>query len=131
MSTSTSEKAAFLALLAGYHRRHKVFALDSKERGERCRELNSYGILSLSAIGSVLGCSPWQVEQAILGHPRPTARGKLNPRHLSMLGYVVSYGKITNTWLRLFLEEGTSISTISDLTGIGESTLRRRKKNLG
>lgn len=91
--------------------------------------LNAYGILSLSAIGAVIGCSAWQVEQSIIGMQKPAKRGKLNPQHLSMLAYVLSTGKIKDTWLRIFLEGGTSLSTVSDLTGIAESTLHRHRRN--
>jgi len=124
------ELAAFLALISGIHQRIETNNLDPGVRGERCRRINAYGILSLSAIGAIIGCSSWQVEQAIVGMKRPTTRGKLNPKHLSMLAYALSTGKIKDTWLTLFLEEGTSLSTVSDLTGISEATLHRHRRNI-
>lgn len=130
MSTDKSELAAFIALLAGIYQRQETLTLDAGMRGERCRQINSYGILSLSAIGAVIGCSAWQVERSIIGMKRPTARGKLNPQHLSMLAYVLSAGKIKTSWLHIFLEEGTSLSTVSDLTGIAESTLHRHRRKI-
>jgi hypothetical protein len=122
-----NDLAAFLALAAGMYQRQAILALDPSTRGERCRQLNSYGILSLSAIGEVLGCSTYQVEKSIIGMQKPTSRGRLNPQHLSMLAYSLSTGRINDVWLGILLEEGTSLSTISDLTGIAESTLYRHK----
>lgn len=130
MSTDKDILADFLVVLNNVYLHQDTNNLNTAVRGERCRQLNRYGILSLRAIASVVGCSVWQVEQAIVGMPKPTARGKLNPRHLSMLAYTLSVGRIRTTWLKLMLEEGTSISTISDLTGIAESTLQRHRRNL-
>lgn len=125
-----SELAAFIALVAGIWQRQSTLALDAGVRGERCRQINRYGILSLSAIASVIGCSVYQVERSIAGMTRPTSRGKLNPQHLSMLAYVLSAGKIRTDWLAMFLMEGTSLSTVSDLTGIAESTLHRHRRKI-
>ena len=77
-----------------------------------------------------MGCSVWQVERSIVGMKKPTARGWLNPRHLTMLSYMLSRGRVNQDWLGIMLEEGTSLSTISDLTGIAESTLQRHRRNL-
>lgn len=125
-----TQLAAFLALLAGIHSHKKTNNLSPEVRGERCRQINRYGILSLSAIAAVVGCSVWQAEQAIVGMPRPKARGTLNPQHISMLAYVLSTGKVRPAWVRIFLDEGTSMSTVSDLTGISASTLFRHRRNI-
>jgi len=125
-----NELASFLAWLNGIYQRRDTTGLNSAVRGERCREINRHGILSLQAIGAITGSSVWQVEQAIVGMKRPKARGKLNPQHLSMLAYVLSTGKIKTEWLGIFLEEGTSLSTVADLTGIAESTLHRHRRKL-
>lgn len=121
-----SELAGFLALLAGIHNHRKTNNLSPEVRGERCRQINRYGILSLSAIAAVVGCSVWQARQDIKGMINPLARGTLNPQHISMLAYVLSTGKIRPAWVRIFREEGTSMSTVADLTGISESTLYRQ-----
>lgn len=130
MSTDKDELANFLVILNSVYLHTDTNNLNSAIRGERCRQLNRYGILSLRAIASVVGCSVWQVEQDIAGMPRPKARGKLNPQHLTMLAYSLSRGRVTPMWLQHMLAEGTSLSTISDLTGIAESTLQRHRRNL-
>lgn len=130
MSTDKDKLADFLVILNSVYLHTDTNNLNSTIRGERCRQLHRYGVLSLQAIASVVGCSVWQVERAIVGMPKPKARGKLNPRHLTMLGYMLSKGRVNPLWLGIMLEEGTSLSTIADLTGIAESTLRRHRRNL-
>lgn len=125
---SKTEIATLLALMSGTHRHAATSKLLTDIRVERCRALNEYGILSLEAISATVGCSVYQTKQAIYGMPRPKARGKLNPRHIAMLAHCLSRGKIPQHWLTLMLAEGTSLSTISDLTGISPATLHRRKQ---
>lgn len=96
-----------------------------------CRNLNAYGVLSISAIASLLGVSFYRVEKALEGHPRPDKRGQLNPAHLPWLGYMLSLGKVNDLWLNTMLKDGTSLSTVSDLTAISEATLYRRKNANG
>lgn len=130
MSIDKDELAHFLIVLSNIYLHKETNNLNATIRGERCRQINRWGILSLRAIASVVGCSPWQVEQAIKGMPKPTSRGTLNPSHLSMLGYMLSNGRVRLDWLGIMLEDGTSLSTISDLTGIAESTLQRHRRKL-
>lgn len=125
-----NDLAAFIAYVAGIYQRKDTNTLDLETMEERCRKINAYGILSLSAIGAVIGCSAYRVDKAIVGMRKPTNRGKLNPQHLSMLAYMLSTGKINDLWLGVFLEEGTSLSTVSELTGISESTLQRHRRKL-
>jgi len=121
------ELAAFLALLNGLFQKQEINRLSAEMRDERCRQINRYGVLSAQAIGAVIGCSSRVVNAAIAGMPKPTARGTLNPAHIPMLAYALSNGTINKEWLGILLSEGTSLSTVSDLTGIPESTLYRRK----
>lgn len=116
-----------LAHAAADFGKHEVIALDPEVQRERCRKLNSYGVLSLSALAAIYDISTYKVEKYIKGQPRPKARGKLNPHHLPQLGYALSLGKINHIWLTQMLNGGTSISTISDLTHISEATLNRRR----
>lgn len=130
MSTDKDELANFLVILNAIYQHKDTNNLNAAIRGGRCRQINNYGILSLHAISSVVGCSVWQVEQALVGISRPVKRGRLNPEHLSMLAYMLSNGKVRTEWLARMLGEGTSLSTISDLTGIAESTLQRHRRKL-
>lgn len=130
MSIDKDELANFLVILNNAYLHKDTNGLNPEVRRERCRQINRWGILSLRAIGSVIGCSAWQVEKAIVGMPKPKARGTLNPSHLSMLAYMLSGGKVNEHWLGLMIMGGTSISTISDLTGIAESTLHRHRRKL-
>ena len=130
MSTDRDELAHFLVVLNSIHLHKDTNNLDAATRGERCRQINSWGILSLRAIASVVGCSIYQVERALTGAKKPKARGALNPLHLSMLGYMVSSGRVNTEWLEYMLDNGTSLSTIADLTGIAESTLYRHRRKL-
>lgn len=130
MSTEKDELANFLVILNGIYLHKDTNNLNRAIRGERCRQINNYGILSPRAIAAVVGCSVWQVEEALSGVSRPNTRGRLNPEHLSMLAYMLSNGKVRTEWLGRMLEEGTSLSTISDLTGIAESTLQRHRRKL-
>lgn len=120
--------ADLLAVASGIHARAAILTLNRDKQRDACVQLNLYGILSLSAIGSIVGISKYRVETAIGKMKRPRARGHLNPRHLPWLGYMLSSGKVNDYWLNEMLNNGTSLSTIADLTGISESTLNRRKR---
>lgn len=116
--------AHLLAACAGYYNGRAHLALDEARQVAAVRALNSYGVLSVAAMASVVGCSEYRVGQALSGLPRPRARGKLNPEHLPWLAYMQD-GEVRDNWLECMLREGTSISTIADLTGISRSTLVR------
>lgn len=123
------DKAAVADLLATasgiYHKQH-LNTLDDGLQEAACRKLNSYGMLSLQAIASVVGCNLYRVERGIVGQERPQARGHLNPAHLPWLGYMLSSGKANNGWVKAMYREGTSLSTMEDLTGISRQTFRRK-----
>lgn len=95
-----------------------------------CTQFNASGVLSISAIASLLGVSFYRVDKALEGQPRPDKRGQLNPAHLPWLGYMLSLGKVNDLWLISMLSDGTSLSTVSDLTLISEATLYRRRKDV-
>lgn len=122
-----NELADLLAHAASDFGKQDVLSLDPEVQRERCRKLNSYGVLSLSALAAIYGISAYKVEKWIKGQPRPKSRGTLNPHHIPQLGYALSLGHINTLWLNQMLSGGTSISTIADLTGISEATLYRRK----
>lgn len=120
--------AELLALSAAIYRERSDHAtFDSLIDVERCQRLNAYCVLSLAAISAIVGVSKYKVEKYTNGQNRPATRGRLNPNHLAMLAYMLSDGKVRHEWLAKMLSEGTSISTISDLTNISEATLYRRK----
>lgn len=124
---SDDERARLLALAEGTYLRRAVLALDERGMKSRIIRLNSFQMLSVSALAAVTGVSTYRVEQALEGHPRPVTRGALNPAHLGWLAYMLSKGRATDAWVQLMTRGGTSISTISDLTGISEATLYRHK----
>jgi AraC-like DNA-binding protein len=123
----THELADLLAKAMATYNRRDTLALDPASLRKRCRMLNEPGVLSLGAIATIVGISMFRVEQAISGMPRPKARGHLNPRHIPLLSYTLSLGKINKDWLEQMVAEGTSLSTIASLTNISESTLYRRR----
>lgn len=102
--------------------------LDKHADRDDCRRLNRFGVLSLSAIASVVGVSMYKAEKYLEGMEIPTTRGHLNPEHLTMLMYAHSSGKVSKLWLDEMLENGTSLITVSSLTNISESTLRRTRR---
>lgn len=102
--------------------------LDKEADRQDCRALNAYGVLSLSAIASVVGISMYKAEKYLAGMEVPTTRGHLNPEHLTMLMYAHSSGKVSKLWLDEMLDGGTSLITVSSLTNISESTLRRTRR---
>jgi hypothetical protein len=112
--------------MACYNRRN-VLGLDAIVQYEKIRKLNSYGVLSASALCAIFDVTLYHVEKALKGMPWPKSQGTLNPRHLPWLAYMLSNGKVRDEWLTTMLKEGTSIGTISELTNIPESTLHRRK----
>lgn len=121
---SKDELAQLIAAARGAAIMH--YKMTPAEIDNKIVELNRPGLLSVSALAALLGVSNYRVE-TVLGSDRPTTRGKLNPAHLPWLSYMVSSGKVNSIWLTEMLDGGTSISTISDLTGISEATLYRRK----
>lgn len=102
--------------------------LDKEADRQDCRALNKYGVLSLSAIASVVGISMYKAEKYLSGMEIPTTRGHLNPEHLTMLMFAHSSGKVSKLWLDEMLDGGTSLITVASLTNISESTLRRTRR---
>ena len=92
------------------------------------RELHSFGILSIKALAAIVGCTEYRVHEAIKGTEPPKARGKLNPRHIAWLAYALSFHKLSQSTLRELIRDGTSLSTIEDLTCIPRATLNRWRK---
>ena len=125
--SDVNEMARMLASAAGYHNRHDHLALDPARMVAAHRDLNSYGVLSLRAIASITHTTRTRVERSLEGLPRPAARGKLNPAHLSWLAYMLD-GKSRRSWVYAMVNGNTSISTIADITGISRSTLERGRK---
>lgn len=124
-SATVDELADLIARSKSIYGKRGVLSFSSERQDAACRELNT-GVLSLAAIGSIVDVSRYRVAKAIDGQPHPEARGKLNPEHLLELGYLLSFQRVSNReWIRNMISGGTSISTISDLTTISISTLRR------
>lgn len=118
------ELAQFIATCRGAAIMH--FKMTPVEVDQKILALDAWGLLSASALAGLLNVSVYHVEK-VAGTSTTRPRGKLNPTHLPWLGYMVSSGKVNPIWLEEMLSEGTSLSTISDLTGISEATLYRRK----
>lgn len=119
--------ADLLVLAKSTYGRREILGLDKEMQDDAVRRLHNHGaVLSVSALGSVVGVSPYRVKKAI-GLPLPEARGHLNPQHISMLLFALSLGDLPPRWVEEMLTGGTSASTITDLTGISESTIYRRK----
>lgn len=126
MRYDPDEIAQLLSLCVATRNKRDLLALDRRVQGDRCRELNRPGILSVSAISSLVGCSSRAVRYAIRGMHQPEARGRLNPDHIEYLAHLLSSRDTQSHWLPIMVKEGTSVSTISDLTGISEATIYRR-----
>ena len=120
------EAAQLLALMVSTRNKRDLLSLDKSVQSDRCRELNRPGLLSVSAISALVGCSNRAVRYAIRGMHKPKARGKLNPDHIEYLAYLLSTHNTGSPWLSIMVREGTSVSTIADLTGISEATIYRR-----
>lgn len=118
------ELAEFIAMCRGAAIMHHK--MTEVEVDRKLLTLNAWDLLSTSALAALLDVSPYHVEK-VVGTSTTRPRGKLNPTHLPWLGYMVSSGKVNPIWLHEMLSEGTSLSTISDLTGISEATIYRSK----
>lgn len=121
--------ADLIVIALSIYRKRDVLAFDPDAQDDAIRRLNEYCILSSAAIASILAVSHYRVRRATAGMPVPVARGHLNPSHLTMLLHGLSNGDIPARWLDQMIDEGTGISTISDLTAIPESTLYRKRGN--
>lgn len=123
-----TEKIADLLIVAKtVWRQRDILGLDKELQDTALKRLNAYGVLSISALGALVGVSNYRVKKAIAGMRQPEARGHLNPGHISMLLFALSQGDIPPRWIEEMLDGGTSISTIADLTGVSESTIYRRR----
>lgn len=92
------------------------------------RKLNDFGVLSVAALGSVTRSSRYLVLSACAGNV-PKSRGDLNPAHLDFLVWLLANQDIRNPdWITHMVNNGTSLSTIEDITLIPRSTLQRRLK---
>jgi hypothetical protein len=120
------ELALFLTKAAAiyYDRRH--LALVPQARDEAIRALDVPKLLSKQAISAIVGCGETHVGK-VLGGARP--RGKLNPDHLSMLGYVLSQGRASQALIKEMTDNGTSLSMIAALTNVSQATLYRWRNN--
>lgn len=119
--------ADLLVVAASIYRKQDFYSLDKELQDEAVQRLNGYGILSISSMGAIVGVSSYRVEKAIADMAKPSTRGHLNPQHLTMLLFSLSSGDIAPRWVQEMTDEGTSVSVIAELTGISESTIRRRK----
>lgn len=122
-----SDLADLLVVARSIWRKRDLLGLDKEMQDDAVRRLHKYGVLSITALGSIVGVTPYRVRKAIAGMSIPEARGHLNPAHLTMLLFALSQDDMQPRWVRMMIDEGTSISTISELTGISRSTLNRRK----
>jgi hypothetical protein len=118
--------ADLLVVAKSIYDKQEFLSLEKGLQDEAVRRLNAYGVLSLAAIGAVVGVSTYRVEQALVGAEKPISRGRLNPAHISMLSYMLSLGTANRAWINKMLEEGTSASTITELTGVSRSTIYRK-----
>lgn len=124
--TERHDLADLLAKAMATYNRRDTLALDPGSQKARVQMLNEPGVLSISALSAIVGMSTYMVE-TMIGSNRPKSRGKLNPRHIPYLSYMLSARKVNDDWLHEMINGGTSISTIADLTGISEATLHRRR----
>ena len=124
---SDEQLADLMVIAKSIYRRRAIIGLEKDTQDSAARKLNALGVLSLSAISSIVGMSNYRVEKALSGQAKPTTRGHLNPAHLTMLLYTLSTKNLPDVWAEEMLEGGTSASTIADLTGVSESTIYRRK----
>jgi hypothetical protein len=127
--TEKDDRARLLVKAADCFNERQKLALAPQLQMEAIRELHSFGVLSIKAMAAIVGCTEYRTESALAGGTRPRARGLLNPKHIPWLGYVLSTRKLAPVTLRQLIQEGTSISTIADLTLISEATLHRWRKN--
>jgi DNA invertase Pin-like site-specific DNA recombinase len=119
--------AEAIAVAQGMHYKRGALALNKESQSAAARRLAEYGVFSIAAIAALLDLSVYRVEESLKGLPHPKARGKLNPDHLTDLAYMLSFGRVKNgEWVKRLYENGTSISTIAELTGISKSTLWRK-----
>lgn len=119
--------AELLVIATSIYSDREFLSLSKAQQDHSIRRLHNYGVLSTPAMAAITGVSNYRVRQAIKGLPHPTSRGRLNPEHLSRLGYMLSWGTATPTsWFRIVVNGGTNVSTIADLTGLSEATIYRR-----
>lgn len=125
--TTAEERADLIVLAVSIYSDRNFLSLNHEAQDRAVARLGAYGILSTPAISAITGVSPYRIRRVTRPLGFPDSRGKLNPNHLTQLGYMNSWGKVkSDDMLKRLVSGGTSISTIADLTGIGESTLRRK-----
>jgi hypothetical protein len=110
-------------MVAAYNQRDTLAAIPPLQ-AEKIKELHRYGLLSARALAATVGAKESTVLK-VIGRSAGRQRGALNPEHIGWLAYALSLKKITPDNLRRMLSNGTSISTIEDLTGISRSNLNR------
>jgi len=122
------ELALYLTKAAAiyYDRRHLALAVPAQN--DAIRELDEPKVLSVQAISAIVGCGEARVRKVLGGDTR-RARGKLNPDHLTMIGYLLSQGRVNRVLVGTMLNNGTSLSTIASLTNISQATLYRWRNN--
>lgn len=126
--TDETEVAQLLVKAANTFNNRRYLKVSWALQEEAVRELHSYGLLSIKAMAAIVECTEYRVRAALEGQALPRARGKLNPRHIPWLAYGLSMHEIKPHVLKQLLKEGTSLSTIAELTGISRATLNRWRK---
>ena len=123
------ELAVFLTKAAAIYYDRRSLLLAPQLMDDAIRELAAPNLLSTQAISAIVGAKESRVAR-VLGTDARRPRGKLNPSHISMMGYVLSLGRVNQVLVNLMLNNGTSLSTISALTNVSQATLYRWRNNV-
>lgn len=123
------ERADLLDLAEYQFNRIGLLQFDKDSQYAAIRQLNEYQILSLAALASITGSSMGRARKASVPNV-PTARGRLNPYHIDFLRYLLRQGEVKNPeWVKVMLDNGTSVSTIEDITLISRSSIYRSQSD--
>lgn len=122
-----NERAELLVRMAAAYNQVLTLAAIPPLQAEKIKELHRYGLLSARALAATVGAKETTVLK-VIGRDSARQRGALNPEHIGWLAYALSLKKISPENLRRMLKNGTSLSTIEDLTGISRSNLNRWRK---
>lgn len=89
------------------------------------RRLYKYKLFTVSEISEISGVSEYIVRKAIAGEEEFRAKAGVKPRHLDHLIRMIGSPAFAKLHVKFLVEDGATISALSRVTGLAESSLHR------
>lgn len=89
------------------------------------RRLYKYRLFTVSEICELAGVTEYAVRKAIAGEEEFRAKSGIKPSHLDHIIRMIGSPTFAKLHIKTLLKDGATIASLSRVTGISESSLRR------